>query len=89
MRRDHLDPLGDRETWIVRIDDEGGDAARARRLAGAGEQRVDVGDAAIGDPGLLAVDYIAVAVEPRRARHRRDVGARFLLRQRKGREPFA
>jgi hypothetical protein len=35
MRRDHLDALGDLEARRAGIDDEGGDAARARRLAGA------------------------------------------------------
>jgi hypothetical protein len=47
---------------VVGEDDEGGNAARARRLAGAGEDDVDVGDAAVGDPGLLAVEHIGVAV---------------------------
>ena len=43
-------------------DQEGGDAPRARRFAGAGEHSIDVGDAAIGDPGLLAVQATSVAV---------------------------
>ena len=44
------------------IDDEGGDALRARRFAGAGEEDVEIGDAAVGDIGLGAVDGVAVAV---------------------------
>ncbi len=41
------------------IDDEGGDALGARRLAGAGEEDVEIGDAAVGDIGLGAVDDVA------------------------------
>ena len=41
---------------IIGKDDESRNAARARRFAGAGEQSVDVGDAAVGDPGFLAID---------------------------------
>ena len=67
MRRDHVDALGDREARGVGVDDEGGDAARARRLAGAREHDVKIGDAAVGDPGLLAVEHIGVAVASRAA----------------------
>jgi hypothetical protein len=35
MRRDHVDALGDLEPRRAGVDDEGRDAARARRLAGA------------------------------------------------------
>ena len=45
-------------------DDESGEAARARRFAGAGEHSVDVRDAAVRDPGLLAIQAISV-VRPR------------------------
>ncbi len=62
MRRDHFDTLGDDESRHAGIDDEGGDAAAAFALAGAGEHDVKIGDAAVGDPGLLAVEHIGVAV---------------------------
>ena len=46
------------------------DAARAgaRRCAGAREDDVEVGDAAVGDPGLLAVEHVVVAVGARARR---------------------
>ena len=80
VRRDDVDALGDREAGRVGVDDEGADAARALRrrivlVAGAREDDVEVGDAAVRDPGLLAVEDVAVAVGARRARHRGDVGA--------------
>ena len=48
------------------IDDEGATPLRAGRFAGAGEQDVEIGDAAVGDIGLRAVDDEAVAVRRRR-----------------------
>ena len=54
MRRDHLDPLDHRKAGIIGEDDEGREAARARGLARAREHGIDIGDAAVGDPGLLA-----------------------------------
>jgi hypothetical protein len=68
MRRDHVDALGHREPRRVGIDHEGGQAPGARRLAGSGEHHVMVGDAAVGDPCLLAVDAKLVAVEFRSGR---------------------
>ena len=62
MRRDHLQPLDHLEARQARGHDEGRQPARPRRLAGAGENRVDIGDAAVRDPGLLAVQNVAVAV---------------------------
>jgi hypothetical protein len=67
MRRDHIDALGDVEAGRIGIDDEGADAARARLLAGAREHDVEVGDAAVGNPGLFAVEHVVVAVPRRRA----------------------
>ncbi len=50
----------------------GREPARARRLAGAGENDVMVGDAAVGDPGLLAVDAdMRTARRARGGRHAR------------------
>ena len=90
MRRDHVDALGDAQAGRVGLDQEGRQPARARRLAGAGEDDVMVGDAAIRDPGLLAVDAdMAVAVRRRRRRHRGDIRAGLLLRQREGGDALA
>ena len=63
MRRDHLDPLGDRQAGIVAADDEGGNAARAVfRRAGAGEDGQHIGDGAVADVALLAGQHPAVAI---------------------------
>ena len=62
---------------------------RAGRLAGAGEDDVEVGDAAVGDPGLLAVEDVAVAVARGGHVHVGDVGARARLRQREGGDRLA
>jgi hypothetical protein len=44
-------------------------------IAGAREDDVEVGDAAVRDPGLLAVEDVAAGLGARRAGHRGDVGA--------------
>ena len=55
VRRDHLDPLGDRQAGIVAADDEGGNASRAvLGRAGAREDGQHVGDGAVGDVAFLA-----------------------------------
>ncbi len=51
-------------------------------LAGAGEDDVAIGDPAVRDPGLDAVDDVAVPVAPRRGREGGDVGAGLGLGQR-------
>ena len=47
MRRDDVDALGDFEARRSGIDHESRQAARAGRLAGAGEDDVEIGDAAV------------------------------------------
>ena len=87
MRRDHVDALGDRQPRRVGIDHEGREAFARRAFAGAGEHDVMVRDAAVGDPGLVAVDaHMRVAVGRRGRRHRGDVGAGLRLGQREGRD---
>ena len=89
MRGHDVDTFGDRETGVVREDQERRDSTGARRFAGAGEQRVDISDPAVRDPGLLAVQAISVPVLARRASHGRDIGASLLLRERESGEPLA
>ena len=84
MRRDHFDPLGDAQARRVGIDEEGGDAPGARRLAGAGEEDVVIGDAAVRDIGLGAVHAPASAVALCQRLHRGDVGAGARLGEREG-----
>jgi hypothetical protein len=60
MRGDDLDPFFNADE--LRGDDEGGKPARPFAFAGAREGQVEVGDAAVGDVGLLADDHPLVAV---------------------------
>ena len=89
MRRDHLDALGDRQALGVGRHEEGGKALGAGRLAGAGEDHVEIGDAAVGDPGLLAVEDVAVAVARGGHVHVGDIGAGARLGQREGGDRLA
>jgi hypothetical protein len=57
VRRDGVQPLDHLKPGRVGGHDEGRQALRARRLAGAGEDSVDIGDAAIGDPRLFPVEH--------------------------------
>src|SRR5882757_6062119 len=66
----------------VRVDDEGGDPLRARFVSGAGEDDVEVGDAAVRDPGFRAVENVVRAVARGPGGERRDVGTRVGLGQR-------
>ncbi len=77
------------EARRVGLDQEGREAAGAGRLAGAGEDDVPVGDAAVGDVGLLAVEPDMVAVGRRRGGDRGDVGARLRLGEGEGGDRLA
>ena len=46
------------------LDNEGGDAAGAGRFAGTGEDHIEVGNAAVGDEGLLAIDHVCRGPRP-------------------------
>ena len=62
MRRDDIDALGDRKARQVGRDQKGRKPLGAGAFAGSREHDIEIGDAAVGDPGLLAVEHIAVAV---------------------------
>ena len=96
MRRDHVDALGDRQARRVGRHDERRDAARAGRLARAREHAVEVGDAAVRDPRLAAVEHPVAAVaharassSPRRRTRRRAPTARTPRSPRPARPPAA
>jgi hypothetical protein len=72
--RDDLDPFGNLEAGRAGIDDEGRDAACSRCFAGACEDDVEVGNATVGDPGLVAVEHRLVAIDAGAAAHRHHVG---------------
>ena len=84
MRRDHIDALGDGKARQFSGHQKRGEALGAGAFAGAREHHVEIGDAAVGDPGLLAVEHKAVAVALGGHRDIGDVGAGFLLGQREG-----
>ena len=73
---DDFNALGNFESGRGGIDDERGDRAGARRFTGPCEQNVEVGDAAVGDPGLFAVQDVRVTIAARFALQGGDVGAR-------------
>jgi hypothetical protein len=75
VRCDQVDALGDLEARGVGFDRKGRDAASAGCLAGAHEHHVQIGDAAVGDPGFFAVDDAVVGCYAAGAGHRGHVGS--------------
>ena len=75
--RELLVDLGSREAWKVLLDDEAPD----RALVGAGPDDRDVGDRAVRDPHLRAVQDPVRAVAARVCPHRARVGAGIGLGQ--------
>ncbi|MCY1535761.1 hypothetical protein D9M68_711800 [compost metagenome] len=61
------------EALEVAFDDEGGHAARAGVDVGLGIDHVGVGVRAVGDPHLVAVEHVAVALLVGAQLHRYDV----------------
>ncbi len=89
MRGDERDAFGDCEAACVGINDDGADAFGAGRFAGAGEDDVEAGDAAVGDPGLLAVEDVVIAVGGRGECERGGVRTGFGFGKREGGDAFA
>jgi hypothetical protein len=89
VRRDDLDALGDLQPRRAGLDHEGREAARTRCFAGAGEDDVEVGDAAVGDPGLLAVQHRSAPSRVGTRAWPRHVGAGVGLGQGEGRDRLA
>ena len=58
-------------------------------LRQAAEDDVEIGEAGVGDPGLLAVDHPGIAVAPRRGGHRGDVRAGVGFGEREGGDGLA
>src|SRR5690606_14652431 len=61
--RNDIDTLGDFQARSVSIYHKGRNAASSRRFAGTDKQGVEIGDAAIRYPGLLAIDHVMVTVK--------------------------
>src|SRR5262249_60948250 len=72
----------DDEPRRFRGHDEGRNASRACLGTGAREYAVEVGDAAVRDPGLAAVEAPAVAIVARSGGQRADVGTGVRLGER-------
>ncbi|MNO77088.1 hypothetical protein D3C76_681860 [compost metagenome] len=70
------------ETFPVALDDERGDAVRALFRLGLGVDHVGVGVGTVGDPGLAAVEHVAVALLLGAQLHGDDVGAGVRLAHR-------
>ena len=68
------------ENPLKSLDDEGGDAARARGAIGLGVDHKRVGDRAVGDPHFRAVENVAVAFAVGAGAHRHHVRTRARLR---------
>ena len=63
MRRDHLDAFGDLEARAYRRRPTKAEMPRAPGASPVrANTRVEIGDAAVRDPGLLAIEHIVVAV---------------------------
>src|SRR5438552_4144977 len=58
MRRDHINAIDNLEGRPASAADESRDAGRSRHFAGARKQHVEVGDAAVRDPGLIAAEHV-------------------------------
>jgi len=98
MRRHGVDALGDVEAGRGGIEDEGRDAVgrlrpaaprTPRACAAAREQDVEVGAAAVRDPGLFAVQHPVVASAPRGAAQGRHVRPGVRLGQCEGGDRLA
>jgi hypothetical protein len=84
-----LEPGGDVEAPGIGVHDERREASCARRLAGPREDHVVVGDAAVRDPGLGAVEHEGVALAARGRADARGIGPRLGLGQRKAADRLA
>ena len=89
MGCDHVDALRHPEAGGVGVDDKTADALAAALVAGAGEHGVVIGDAAVGYPGLAAVQHVLIAVQAGAGLHGRHVGAGVRLGQGEGRNVLA
>src|SRR5690349_11089179 len=80
MRRHHLNALGDLQTRSVRVYDEGRNSPGAGIFAGAREQKIEIGNAAVRYPGLFSVDHVKVAIFSGCATERGNIGSGIWLR---------
>ena len=90
MRRDGLEALGDRKAGRAGLDHHGRKPPRSGGFAGAAENHVVIGDAAVRYPGLDAVETkMRIAVGDGRRRHGRRIRACLGLGEREGGDPLS
>ncbi len=89
MRRNHIEPFGDAQSGTVAGHDKRGKAFGARGFAGAREIHIEIGDAAIGNPGFFSNQHIMITVAARGHRDIGNVGAGLRLGQREGGDGLA
>ncbi len=82
MRRNDIDALGDGKARQFSRQQKRREALGAGTFAGAREHHVEIGDAAVGNPGFFAVEHKTVAVARGGQRDIGDIGAGLLLGQR-------
>ena len=75
MRRDQFKALFDDKARRIALNQECRNTAMPGLAVGLREDRVEVGEAGVGDEGLCAIDYIFIAVAPRRRLDGRNVRA--------------
>ena len=74
---------------VVRIHDEGCDAARTGFWVGFGKHHIKVGDAAVADPGLLALEHMACGAGLGAGQHARHIRPGIGFAQCKGSDLLA
>ncbi len=79
----------DAEAGKIGFDEEGGDAAAACCGIGLGENDVEAGDAAVGDPGFGAVQDVVIAIADGAGLDSGSVGAGLRFGEAEGAENFA
>ena len=89
MWRDHIETFGDLQAGRVGGNDERGQASGAWLLTGSREDDIKIGDAAIGNPGLLAVQNVTVTVARSRHFNSGDVGTGTRLGEGEGSDRLA
>src|SRR5262245_3695301 len=62
MWRYDLQPFGDLQAGIISFNDESGQPPRSRRFPGSRKDNIEIGNAAVGNPGLFAVEDEAISV---------------------------
>ena len=89
MRRHHVDAFGNLDALGFGIDQKCRKPLGARRLAGAGEDDIDIGNAAIGNIGLLAIENETALHARGRHSSGGGIGAGFRFGDGEGGDGFA